>query len=96
MGKIRKWYQFAGVLAGGIAGYFCASSFFYLSIPAGIVSGIAMSSFLPISTKSVATPSLLLVITEQGMKEYPFHQRNGSNVAKLATFMLQVEEALYR
>lgn len=93
--KIRSWYQCAGTLAGGITGYFCAGPFVFTGIAIGATAGLAMSSFLPITANSVATPSLLLVITEHAIKEYSFHQHSGSNIASLATFLLQVEEALY-
>lgn len=95
--KTRRVYQCVGAFAGSVGGYMLTQSFFFPGIPIGATAGLALSSFLPITTKSVSTPSLLLVITEQGIKEYPFQQHsNNNNVASLARFMLLIEEALYK
>lgn len=94
--KIRKWYHGAGLMAGSTTGYFLSPAFFPAGMFMGAIAGLVLSSFLPITTKSVATPSLLLVITDKQVKEYSFLQHSNSNVAALARFLLLIEEALYR
>lgn len=93
--KRKSVYRLALALTGALAAYVLFPAFVLAGTVTGTSLGILLSSFLPINTKSISTPSLLLVVLENQVKEYPFSQSIHADVAALARFMLQVETALY-
>lgn len=93
--KRKRIYRLALALTGALSAYFLFPAFVLAGTVTGTSLGILLSSFLPINTKSISTPSLLLVVLENQIKEYPFNQPVNADVATLARFMLQIETALY-
>lgn len=91
----KRIYRVGGALVGSLSACLLFPAFLIAGIVAGATLGILLSSFLPINTKSISTPSLLLVILENQVKEYVFNQKKEIPITRIATFMMQLDEKLY-